>query len=121
MQQLHRLVEILGEFVEVGAGELLGLDMLLEVGHPLLQVGGGGDADADGGVDLVGHAGNQGTEGGHLLRLHQGLLGLLEIVIGLAQLVVGIAQAAGAFRHLAFQLLVEQGDLPLHLFEGVMS
>jgi hypothetical protein len=62
LQQLHRLVEILGEFAEVGAGELLGLDMLLEVGHPLLQVGGGGDADADGGVDLVGHAGNQGTE-----------------------------------------------------------
>ena len=92
--------------------------MLLEVGHPLLQVGGGGHADADGGVDLVGHAGNQGTEGGHFLRLHQGLLGLLEIVIGLAQLVVGIAQAAGAFRHLAFQLLVEQGDLPLDLFEG---
>ena len=65
----------------------------------------------------MGHAGHQGTERGHLLRLHQGLLRLFQIVIGLAQLVVGIAQAASTLHHLAFQLFVEQGDLPLHLLQ----
>ena len=69
--------------------------MLLEVGHLLLQVGGGGDADADGVLISWATPATKGIRGGHLLRLHQGLLGLLEIVVGLAQLVVGIAQAAG--------------------------
>ena len=76
--------------------------MLLEVGHPLLQVVGGGMVTLmPMGVLIRGPRRQTREPREAIFRLHQGLLGLFEIVIGLAQLVVGIAQAAGAFRHLA--------------------
>ncbi len=59
LQQGGGFIQSVDQFGQVAARELLLIDLALEILDPLLQEGGGGDADADRGVDLVGDPGDQ--------------------------------------------------------------
>jgi hypothetical protein len=72
------------------------LDEVGEGGHV------GGD-EPDGVVELVGHAGDELADRGHLLSLDELELGGLEVTVGAPQLLVGGAQLLGADPHLVLE------------------
>ena len=65
-------------------------------------------------VDLVGHAGHERAERGHLLRLHEPGLGLAQLRQGLGELGVGLRQLGGALPHALLQRGVDAGVLDGH-------